>query len=279
MNVHPRNLTAQMNYVGRGNPPSSHPDQAISNCYPGLEFDFRNIWRRVFEGITLHEADNIVIDAAPEFEHLKLHRLLVVGEQDIVVPVFGPQLPAASDGQVPPVPLATATNPDAVWALEWSNALAAALREHAGRTVRCLFTADEARTMVGIPKDRSKLLAADLRIRALFPQSTAVDEPIPVIEESLVEPGELTQSLCSPWQNDYRECACYYWAASRPDYVNVEFDAETGTTNGNMWLSKDREPRGYILDDRSDPRLVTYDDLFREWEGLLRFIVGGRDHE
>ena len=37
----------------------------------------------------------------------------------------------------------------------------------------------------------------------------------------LPQPGELTQGLCSPWQNDYRECACYYWAASRPDYVNV----------------------------------------------------------
>ena len=28
-----------------GNPPSTLPDSAISNCFPGLEFDFRNLWR------------------------------------------------------------------------------------------------------------------------------------------------------------------------------------------------------------------------------------------
>src|SRR5262249_9636119 len=50
------NLTAQraqLAYRGRGNPPMSHPMSAISNCFPGLEFDFRNIWRRIFVGIVL----------------------------------------------------------------------------------------------------------------------------------------------------------------------------------------------------------------------------------
>lgn len=278
MTLDPLNLTAQLEYVGRGNPPSSHPDQAISNCYPGLEFDFRNLWRRIFEGITLHEADNLVIDTDPEHEHLKLHRLLVVGDQDIVVPVVGPRLPGS-----PPQPLTTAVspaNPDGVWALEWSNALAAVLRENAGRQVTCLFSAERTPlTWVAIPKDRSTLLADVLTIRPLFPHSDVTQSPVPVIDEPLVEPGELTQSLCSPWQNDYRECACYYWAASRPDYVNVEFDEDSGTSSGNMWLSKSRHPRGYILDDRQDPRLVSYDELFEDWEGWLQFIVEGRDHE
>src|SRR5262249_11716498 len=25
-------------------------------------------------------------------------------------------------------------------------------------------------------------------------------------------PGELTQSLCSPWTHDFRDCGCFYWA-------------------------------------------------------------------
>jgi hypothetical protein len=33
---------------------------AISNCFPGLEFDFRNIWRRIFVGIVLTEHNNYV---------------------------------------------------------------------------------------------------------------------------------------------------------------------------------------------------------------------------
>jgi hypothetical protein len=271
----PRNLTAQLGYVGRGNPPSSHPDQAISNCYPGLEFDFRNVWRRIFEGITLHEADNIVIAADTGFEHLVHHRLLTVAGHKVVGNLVGPQLP----GAFPDGPLQTAGNPAAVVALEWSNALAAALREHAGQTVTCQFTLQPSLQPADVDADPAKMLAAELRIRPLFPQSPVTEEPLAVIDEALLEPGELTQSLCSPWQNDYRECACYYWAASRPDYVNVDFDDETGTSDGNMWLAKRRHPRGYILDDRKDPRLVTYDELFEDWEGLLRFIVGGRDHE
>jgi hypothetical protein len=33
------------------------------------------------------------------------------------------------------------------------------------------------------------------------------------------QPGELLMSLCSPWQHDFRDCACHYWAANRPDVV------------------------------------------------------------
>ena len=35
----------------------------------------------------------------------------------------------------------------------------------------------------------------------------------------------------------------------------------------------------YILDDRKDSRMVTYDELFREWEKMLRFQIKGRDAE
>jgi Ferritin-like len=32
-------------------------------------------------------------------------------------------------------------------------------------------------------------------------------------------PGELSQSLCSPWTHDFRDCACFYWASNHPDVV------------------------------------------------------------
>ena len=94
----------------------------------------------------------------------------------------------------------------------------------------------------------------------------------------MAEPGELTQSLCSPWQNDYRECGCYYWAASRPDYVNVEPTA-SGASIGNNWMARNRVPKRYDPDDPNNPQLISYEDLFRNWQGLLRFIVEGRDHD
>ena len=72
----------------------------------------------------------------------------------------------------------------------------------------------------------------------MFVRSTETGELLPLIAEDVATPGELTQSLCSPWQNDYRECGCYYWAASRPDYVNVEPTAR-GTSIGNNWMARD----------------------------------------
>ena len=99
-----------------------------------------------------------------------------------------------------------------------------------------------------------------------------------VIDLQTAEPGTLTRSLCSPWQWDFTDCGCYYWAASRPDYVNVETTAR-GVSIGNNWMARSRTPKGYEPDNPNNPRQLNYEDLFRNWQGLLRFIVEGRDHD
>jgi hypothetical protein len=100
-----------------------------------------------------------------------------------------------------------------------------------------------------------------------------------LIAEDMLAPGDLTQSLCAPWQNDYRECACFYWAANRPDYVNVEPRAD-GASAGNNWMQKDRTaitPKVYINDDWQDERLLSHLDLVTNWEEALRFIIANQD--
>jgi hypothetical protein len=278
--IDPANLTAQLHYRAAGNPPSTLADSAISNAFPGLEFDFRNVWRRLFEGIEMHEADNFVLDGDGDLKRLVGRRLLLVEDVPTVVRLVGPTLPSGGDG-----PLTSTGNPDGVWTMEWSNSMASIVREQVGREVTCWFTKGESKLPAGIPTvdgdpakvDYSKLEGVKLVVRPLFGTSDG-DRPLAVIDESRVQPGELTQSLCSPWQNDYRECACYYWAAARPDYVNVEVD-DKGTSVGNMWMAKRREPRVYVPDNRTDSRLWSYDDLFQDWQGRLKFIVGGEDHD
>src|SRR5207237_10108115 len=79
MKLDPANKTAlrhQLRYRAAGNPPSTVADSAISNCFPGLEFDFRNVFRRVLEGIELHEADNFVVWTSDEHKDLLGRRLL-----------------------------------------------------------------------------------------------------------------------------------------------------------------------------------------------------------
>jgi len=241
----PANLTAQLLHRAAGNPPSTGVAAAVSNAFPGLEFDFRNLWRRLLVGIELHEAGGDVV--AADDPQLRGTTLVSVAGRAMLTPVTGP-------GVRPDVPPS---------ALELSNAFAEIV-PLAGTDVECVFENDDGAS-----------ITKTLRVRDVFAHSEE-GRPLAALNDELVQPGELTQSLCSPWQNDYRECACYYWAASRPDYVNVEPDA-AGTSNGNNWLDTKRSSAEYLRE--GSPGLVTYDELFRDWQGKLRFIVGGRDHE
>jgi hypothetical protein len=108
-------------------------------------------------------------------------------------------------------------------------------------------------------------------VRPFFEGQTAM------ISRELAKPGELTQGLCSPWQNDYRECSCYYWASARPDFVNVQAN-EAGASAGDNWMQKERTG-DYVPDDYKDARLLNYDHLFRAWEKYLRFQIGGVDRD
>jgi hypothetical protein len=262
--INPRNLTAQLHHRARGNPENTLPHTAISNCFPGLETDFRNFWRRAFIGIVLLECNNYVVDVEDDqYKGLRGHRLLQVDGRPLVTTVVGPRGPDFG-----PSNLTSATNPAAVAFMEWSNALAFVLQRQ-GKTVTCHFTLEPSDKEQPVATDPAQMLAVSLTVRRFFKPESATPAA------GLLQPGELTQGLCSPWQNDYRECACYYWAASRPDYANVEPTPE-GVSRGDNWLSKERSGE-YILDDRADQRLVSYDDLFQGWEKVLRFQLKGRD--
>jgi hypothetical protein len=251
--IDPKNLTALLHFRGTGNPPTTTPATAISNCFPGLEFDFRNIWRRLFVGIVLHEADNLVVSvdagAPAEVKAVVDKRLVSVNGVPVTAPVTGPRQVGGAVAT-----LAPAAN------LEWGNALADVVTRPGSRA-QCVFQDQDPATgaFVGAP------ISVQLEVRALLDGAA--------IALDVSQPGELTQSLCSPWQNDYRECGCYYWAASRPDFVNV--DTSTAKAQGHNWLQKKRgpaTPKDYFASD-----LVTYEELFKDWPKHLRFVENGND--
>jgi hypothetical protein len=261
-------LMAQLHYQAAGNPFSVLPRTAISNCFPGLELDFRNLWRRAFKNITLIENNNLVIKAEGALEYLTYHRLVGIDGEPTMVVTTGPTFPRSGDGT-----LINTGNPNGVSFMEWSNNLAKVLQKR-GEEIVCYFTKLESNTEVVVEKKdlndgNPDLIKVMLTVNDFFENNSAV------FAEGLLEPGELTQGLCAPWQNDYRECACYYWAASRPDYVNVVPD-EKGLSKGDNWMSKKRTGQ-YIPDGRTDGRLFDYDDLFKNWQGELNFIVKGFD--
>jgi hypothetical protein len=290
----PKNLSAQISYEARGNPISSRPVTSVANCCPGLEVDFRAVWRRLFRGIELREHDNLVVnvegdcDAVVDYPRdgkvkpsdLKDHRLLRVvlpasngnkgGRQLLMMtPIWGP---ASSDPEGK-IRLTSSGNPDGLAPVEWSNALAHVLR-HKGSRVRCDFSAEPSKDrQLAIVDEVGKenYVSFECEVRPFFQGDTAV------ISKELADAGELTQGLCSPWQNDFRECSCYYWASARPDYVNVEL-TQSGLSAGDNWMQKQRTG-SYVADDYADTRLAMYDDLFAHWETLLKFQIQGKDHD
>lgn len=262
------NLTAQLHYRGKGNPIAVLPRTAISNCFPGLEFDFRNLWRRAFQGIVLIENNNYVIEADdPDLKHLIHHRLVAIEKQPTMVSTLGPVFPDGDN-----ISLKTDDNPNGVSFMEWSNSMVNVLQKQ-GKEVICHFTAEPSKEEIVVDlKDldnEKKYIAVLLKVNHIFDGNSAA------FSDTILKPGELTQGLCAPWQNDYRECACYYWAASRPDYVNVVPD-ENGLSTGDSWMAKKRTGK-YIPDDRKNSRLLSYDDLFKNWQGELNFIIEGKD--
>jgi hypothetical protein len=277
----PRNLAARhaaIHFEAEGNPISSRPITSVGNCCPGLEVDFRAVWRRLFKGIELREYDNLVVRLDPdckdeetlaavgELPGRRLLQIRVPGEDGkwvrTTAPIKGPA-PSDPEGRIA---LTTNMNPSGLASLEWSNALAYVV-PYASKKVTCDFSGPDAWDQQ--QPLTSPDVSVELEVQPFFEDETAV------INEALAKAGELTQGLCSPWQNDYRECSCYYWASARPDFVNVEIGRD-GLSAGDNWFQK-RRTGSYVPDDYADSRLVLYDELFGEWETFLKFQVGGRD--
>jgi PDZ domain len=251
----PKNLTAQFAYRAAGNPPSTLPQEAISNFYPGLEFDLRSLWKHIFEGVELHETG--LVDEG--------HRVLAVtpGSPAAIAGVReGNRLLSVDGRRVETQFLTDAGASPSAFAMEFFNALAE-LALKPGQTARCVFDPDP-----GTP------VSVDLRVRPIFEGAA--------FSRDLLEAGAMTQGLCSPWQADYRECGCYYWAASRPDFVNVVFDPATGAARGQSWMQTNRTPGAANVPDRpthTPGAQITYEDLYTRWEQVLKFVVGGKDSE
>jgi hypothetical protein len=49
--IFPRNLTARAAVTIAGNPVTTRLESGVGNCFPGLEFDHRNLDRRFFPGL------------------------------------------------------------------------------------------------------------------------------------------------------------------------------------------------------------------------------------
>ncbi len=300
--IRPRNLSARANTqaaaTGRrvvGNPAGARLESGVGNCFPGLEWDVRNLEGRFFPGLlfwVVTEPLAPVPEAPTNQAGIRLKYLDYLSD---------PLLPERS--AEPWVQTLLATYAGSVgrslstgrWYLHWI--------EQDGHRVSCYDGS-------GQPYD-GELLWRFVRCLAPGPVKIALvrrdaPAPQPVVElegrrrvyapdgvvDAAYPPGELTESMCNPWQHDFRDCACYYWASNHPDVVlggdpaslpSLPDGAPAATGEAVTWLDwlrRDRGPAGDVAAPASRaaarPAQMDHFEINRRWQDLA-FVVGGRE--
>src|SRR5262245_21039808 len=225
--IFPRNLTARAARAVVGNPVTTRLESGVGNCYPGLEYDHRNLDRRFFPGLIF---DFVSQDDA------NAPNLLLRGARLTDIDPFDPELlKAEAQG------LASQINGDEGAALR-SGVWYLGEIEQGGVLIRTYEIDEDGQKqpldgMVVYHFVRGLEPEAEVRIRLEkrpLPDTEGQPEGLQKVdfrgwrrrflnEDGVIseayQSGELTQSLCSPWTHDFRDCACNYWASNHPDIV------------------------------------------------------------
>jgi hypothetical protein len=291
--IFPRNLTARAAVRIAGNPVTTRLESGVGNCFPGLEFDHRNLDRRFFPGLVFN------FGVAPPL-------LAATDDRDPAltdrVPSDAPQLSAALTAAF-----------DRLGQGEWRLTSLA----QGGRTIDLQALAntqqfDSAsfwRLVRSLTRDKVTIVLTQMPAAAAGRPRSSDDDASPSVPANITLthyrrqyvdpdsgvisaaylPGELTQSLCSPWMHDFRDCACNYWASNHPDIalgIDEGFSAE-GPTGANPdlavrpldWLRADRDSRAAATDSPGGNnafRLHHY-QINQEWTSLA-FVLEGREN-
>ncbi|MBV8506926.1 MAG: hypothetical protein JOZ11_14100 [Alphaproteobacteria bacterium] len=101
----------------------------------------------------------------------------------------------------------------------------------------------------------------------------------------IFQPGELTQSLCSPWTHDFRDCACFYWASNHPDIALPPLPADVPVDTADMfnketsWERRNRSvPQPPVATARGarDVAEMEHHQINRDWQ-QLNFVLERRE--
>jgi hypothetical protein len=226
-----------------GNSVATRPESGVGNCYPGLECDLRNLERRFFpflevdllEGLAevrVLAVDMAGVDAAEADG--TLDAATATGYRTIAGTM--PSAPTTTnaswmvteiEGDFGPLGHATLTLP-----LRQSSMGPGRTPPDAWVAIRMLTEGSEVRIVVG----RGGTAPITLRGRR-----TAYLDANGALADIFL-PGELSQSLCSPWTHDFRDCGCYYWASNHPDIV-LPPDPPNNTTDERWNLRVDWQRR------------------------------------
>lgn len=222
-----RNLTARAAYAVAGNPASTRLESSVGNCFPGLEFDVRNLDRRFFPGLLFNYQG-----VPPNGVNGRQGARLVFIDTYLEPMLDG----SGDDGWVQD--LIDAYGGDVGGALG-SGVWYLHFLEQDGRRIEVYEfvyyqnivrrVAYEGETVWWLVRSLSPDRPLTIGLTQRDDQGAPTGAPIQLkgyrrryvntagTFDPVYRPGEITASLCSPWTHDFRDCTCHYWASNHPD--------------------------------------------------------------
>jgi hypothetical protein len=275
-----------------GNPASTRLESGIGNCFPGLECDLRNLERRFFPFLEVDTIGPFMVLASVDTDGVA--RATTAGELpqpgaavytgladdlaagrtvfvsrltgtfgvlgllsfNLALPALDPE--PAVDGDLARPSSGSSRNPTDAWTA------VRLLTE--GTDVTLAFVNDGAPGTTTLTAKRARYLDDNGTLAAAF------------------LPGELSQSLCSPWTHDFRDCGCFYWASNHPDIAQPVIPA--GTPPGPLWnppvawersdRTMNSTPPAKATQATPTPIELRHYEINNRWQEL-HFVVGRRE--
>jgi hypothetical protein len=303
--IFPRNLTARAEFSVAGNPVVTRPEDAVANCYPGLELDVRNLDRRFFPGLVFNfvepdDEDNPGTDSGAKLAYVDARQ-----DPDLQLDSEAPEkkrvreILQISKGVIQA--LHTKLTDDGVlsdlkegkWYLDWIKVKGSRIsttkggKALSGLTVwRVIRGLRPGPVSIGLKRRDERADPVVLHgWRRLYA------DPTTGVINGAYQPGELMQGLCSPWQHDFRDCYCHYWASNRPDLVFGDVypgepllpDGEAENPSLNIpldWMRADRSRplavKAFGVIEENRPYQFDHYQINHEWQ-KLNVVLGGRE--
>jgi hypothetical protein len=289
--IFPRNLTAKAAHLVKGNPMNSRPEDSVENCYPGLEFDQRNIEKVFFPGLSFefHRENSFDPLARADLNLVYLQPVLREVKFSAVLKATDTVYPQTPDNakifiwriEAPELGLDLDTSGNSGQSNESGLSWWAFVREIPSGVALKILVAPAttfenkklfAKALDGFNNTGKEIVERDEKGKLLWGalygnRTMMIDADTGVINTTTIEPGDLTRSLCNPWQYDFRDCKCYYWAANKPDMVsNID-----GSVEFLDFLRKDRNhfpPAPATTEAGWLGQEITHVDMISNWQQL-----------
>lgn len=272
----PRNATARQAsapLLASGNSVATLLESGVGNCFPGLECDLRNLERRFFPHLECDLAGRSITVATVDLAAVATAR--AAGTLTQAEATAYQALAAAAEPQREVVSLRGDFGP--LGTLDFGLAQLRRTSIGTGRLPSDAWTA------VRLLKQGAPVtlrFAGGLAITA--PRAAYLDPEGALAQ--MFKPGELTQSLCSPWTHDFRDCQCFYWASNHPD---IGLPPQPSGTAGNdtrfardtRWQRTDRNLANPPVEDGGGFQTIDemrHHEINRDWQ-KLNFIVERRE--